>query len=69
MERLGHIIHSEVNIGNWKPIQLSRNGPHLSYLFFVDDLVLLLFLRKHQLNKPELYRNALTSSVKLEDKK
>ena len=40
MESLGHIIHSEVNIENWKPIQLSLNGPHLSHLFFADDLVL-----------------------------
>ena len=51
MESLGHIIHSEVNIGNWKPIQLSRNGPDLSLL------MILFFLRKHQLNKSELLKN------------
>ena len=40
MERLGHIIKSKVNTGRWKPIQLSRTGPHLSHLFFANDLVL-----------------------------
>ena len=40
MERIGHIIHSEVNIINWKPIQLSQNGAHLSIFLFADDIVL-----------------------------
>ena len=41
MERLGHIIHEAVNAGQRKPIQLSRNGPYISHLFFADDLILL----------------------------
>ena len=40
IERLGHVICSAVELGSWKPIKLSRNGPHLSHLFFVDDLIL-----------------------------
>ena len=40
MERLGNIIHTAVHSSTWKPIQLSRNGPSISHLFFVDDLIL-----------------------------
>ena len=40
MERLGHLINDSINSGQWKPIRLSRNGPLLSHLFFVDDLIL-----------------------------
>ena len=40
MERLGHIIQSVVEEGKWKTIQFSCNGPKLSHLFFVDDLIL-----------------------------
>ena len=40
MERLGHIIQSAIEEGKWKTIQLSRNGPKLSHLFFADDLTL-----------------------------
>ena len=40
MERLGHLIHLTMTRGRWKPIQVSRSGPHLSHLFFADDLIL-----------------------------
>ena len=40
MERLSNIIYPVVNTGRWKPIQVLRNGPHLSHLFFADDLLL-----------------------------
>ena len=40
MGRLGHLIHESVNVGKWKPIKLSRTGPSIFHLFFVDDLIL-----------------------------
>lgn len=40
MERLSHLIDVEVSSKNWKGIRASRNGPCLSHLFFVDDLIL-----------------------------
>lgn len=40
MEWQGHLIHSTISNGKWKPIQLSPDGPHISYLFFSDDLVI-----------------------------
>ena len=40
MERLGHLIHLAVTGGRWKPIQVSWTGPHLSHLFFADDLII-----------------------------
>lgn len=33
MERLSHLIHKEVDNGNWKGIKVSRRGPTLSHLF------------------------------------
>ncbi|XP_019167321.1 PREDICTED: uncharacterized protein LOC109163057 [Ipomoea nil] len=40
IERLSHIIQSSINSGHWKGIKLSRQGPHITHLFFADDLVL-----------------------------
>lgn len=40
IERLEHLIDLEVSRGRSKLIMLSRMGPHLSHLFFVDDLIL-----------------------------
>jgi len=40
MERLGYMIKDAVDKGDWEPITLSRNGPKLSHLFFVDDAFL-----------------------------
>ena len=40
MEKLGHIINQVVNAGKWKPIKLSKKAPHLSHLFFPNDLLL-----------------------------
>lgn len=40
MERLSHLIDISVATGEWKSIRLSRNGPKISHLFFVDDLFL-----------------------------
>ena len=40
MERLTHLIEREVQLGGWKPVRASRNGPQISTLAFVDDLIL-----------------------------
>lgn len=40
IERLSHMIHSEVNKRKWRGIRTSRHGPLLTHLFFADDLVL-----------------------------
>jgi len=29
-----------VRAGQWKPLQVGRNGPQISSLFFADDVVL-----------------------------
>lgn len=40
MEWLGHSIHSAISMNQWKPIKLSRSGPHVFHLFFADNLVI-----------------------------
>ena len=40
MEKLSHLIQSAIEIGAWKPIRSSQNGPLVSHLFFADDLIL-----------------------------
>ena len=40
MERLSHLIEREVQLGGWKPVRASRNGPSISHLAFADDLIL-----------------------------
>ncbi|CAA7018822.1 unnamed protein product [Microthlaspi erraticum] len=40
MERLCHLIDMAVVEKKWKPIRLSRRGPHLSHVCFADDLIL-----------------------------
>ncbi|KAL4273675.1 hypothetical protein GQ457_13G010160 [Hibiscus cannabinus] len=40
MDRLSQAIESSVINGRWSPIQITRRGPSLSHLFFVDDMVL-----------------------------
>ena len=40
MERLSQLIVKQVQEGRWRAIQLGKDGPPISHLFFVDDLVL-----------------------------
>lgn len=40
MERLCHLIEHSIDLKEWKPISLSRGGPKLSHICFVDDLIL-----------------------------
>ena len=40
IERLNHIIEEAVANEEWKLVFVSKNGPHLSNLFFTDDLIL-----------------------------
>lgn len=41
VERLNQLIKKSVEEGRWKGICLSKQGPVLTHLCFVDDLVLL----------------------------
>ncbi|KAA3487249.1 LINE-1 reverse transcriptase isogeny [Gossypium australe] len=38
MDWLKHIVRSNIDIGRWEPIQLSKIGPAISHMFFADDL-------------------------------
>ena len=40
MERLSQLIVKHVQEGKWKAIQLGKDGPPISHLFFANDLVL-----------------------------
>jgi len=40
MEKLSISICEAVISGNWHPIQIARNGPHISHLLFADDVLL-----------------------------
>ncbi|XP_061353784.1 uncharacterized protein LOC133298506 [Gastrolobium bilobum] len=40
MEKLTHLILDEVGNKKWLPIRAGRNGPFVSHLLFVDDIVL-----------------------------
>ncbi|XP_031099664.1 uncharacterized protein LOC116003863 [Ipomoea triloba] len=40
MERLSHLILDSIKQEKWKWIKICRNGPHVSHLFFADDLIL-----------------------------
>ena len=48
IERLSQLINEAVNHGFWKPIQLSRNDPKISYLCFADDLIMVLEVSMEQ---------------------
>lgn len=40
MEKLSHLIKQKLALGSWKCVKISRGGPEVSHLFFVDDLIL-----------------------------
>lgn len=40
VERLGHLIQSEVDLGSWLPFRLHKKGTAISHLFFADDFIL-----------------------------
>lgn len=41
MEMLSCKIYIEVDYQKWQPIKLSRQGPQISHLLFVDDITLI----------------------------
>ncbi|XP_039000869.1 uncharacterized protein LOC120126887 [Hibiscus syriacus] len=43
-------IEEKMDLGAWKQIRLSRNGPGLSHLFFADDVVLFAEASTDQIN-------------------
>lgn len=51
-----------VSAGKWKPIQLSRDGPKLSHLFFTDDLTLFAEASIEQMEMIKECLNAFTSA-------
>lgn len=40
MDKLSHLIKQEVITGNWRAIKMDSQGPKISHLMFVDDLLL-----------------------------
>jgi len=40
VERLSQLIEVMVQAGQWRPVQVCKNGPRISSLFFADDIVL-----------------------------
>jgi len=40
MDYLGQLIEEKCHMKIWQPVKASQNGPTISHLFFVDDLVL-----------------------------
>ncbi|GAU37589.1 hypothetical protein TSUD_365100 [Trifolium subterraneum] len=40
MEKLSLAISAAVQNNSWKPLQISKNGPRFSHLFFADDVLL-----------------------------
>lgn len=40
LERLSHLINDAISSGVWKPIKASKDGPLISHLLFVDDMLL-----------------------------
>lgn len=41
IERLSYMILENEESGSWTPIQVCRNGPNFSHVFFADDLILM----------------------------
>ncbi|CAL2255075.1 unnamed protein product [Prunus armeniaca] len=40
MEKLSHLIQQKIQDRAWKSVQICQAGPHISHLFFADDLIL-----------------------------
>ncbi|VVA40999.1 PREDICTED: reverse mRNAase, partial [Prunus dulcis] len=40
MEKLSHLIQQKIHDRAWKSVQICQGGPHISHLFFADDLIL-----------------------------
>ncbi|GLT46105.1 hypothetical protein SLA2020_198880 [Shorea laevis] len=40
MEYLSFLIEQKCNLGEWKPLKASRNGPFFSHILFADDVLL-----------------------------
>ncbi|GKV07613.1 hypothetical protein SLEP1_g19362 [Rubroshorea leprosula] len=50
MEYLSLLIEQKCNLGEWKPLKASRNGPSFSHILFADDVFLFDEPSKHKLH-------------------
>ncbi|XP_019158270.1 PREDICTED: uncharacterized protein LOC109154983 [Ipomoea nil] len=66
MERLSHLILSEVTKRNWKGIKLAPDGPILSHLCFADDMVL---FTKASVAQVDIVQSCLDSFCKVSGQK
>ncbi|MED6174317.1 hypothetical protein PIB30_118852 [Stylosanthes scabra] len=51
MEMLACFINRQVQEGVWDPVAVSRGGPRISHLMFVDDLLLFVKLERGRFSK------------------
>lgn len=51
MEKLSRMIDSAVGKKGWQPISPYKKGPHISYMFFINDLIMFFKATPHQAHK------------------
>ena len=39
IEKLAHLIQMQMEEGEWCSFRLTKNGPHISHIFFADDII------------------------------
>ena len=56
MENLSHVINQKLIEKSWIPVKISKGGPDIFHLFFVDDLIL---FGKATLQQAQIMRECL----------